>query len=259
MTTRRDGAITPFGRAVKGLDIGNGLCLWGAHSEALGAIAVSAADCPPTDWVLRAAEALQGSQSLDVQTGEGFTERFLLLPISALEAAQRAPQPFRRLHGLQAQWTTAAPHVAPLARLLEAMRLIGPPPDLEPHPIAQLVGPMLSTQKVVQATKTSRQNLAAQAKNRRLIRLASGQRTQWWPTFQFRRTGDRVVADPAVQALWGAFPTGAVTDWEHAVWMCTPRHDLSGDAPLDLATDAGAVDREPLRDAVQSYIDRLTR
>jgi hypothetical protein len=143
-------------------------------------------------------------------------------------------------------------------RLLEGLRLLGPPPATT-HPLAHLVGPVLPTARAVQLTGTSRQNLAALARNRRLIRLASSHRTQWWPTFQFRRAGPRIVAHPGVQALWQRLPAGTVSDWDHAAWLCTPRHDLDGDAPVDLAVDEAAVDREPLRAAVDAYVDRLLR
>jgi hypothetical protein len=183
-------------------------------------------------------------------------EPFLLLPLATLEAAQGAFRPFLPpLEGAGEVQTMCASVV----RVLEGMRLLGPPPEASPHPLARLVGPVLTTQRAVQLTGTSRQNLAAQARNRRLVRLASSNRTQWWPTFQFRRAGNRIVANPGVQALWEALPTGTVSDWDHAAWLTTPRDDLDGDAPLDLATDEGALDREPLRRVVDAYVDRLAR
>lgn len=194
-------------------------------------------------------------------------EEFLVLPRSVLEHAQQATQPFRlRADAQERAAGTEDPAagtgtflLSAAARLLEGARLLGPDPEVRPHPIAKLVGPMLTTPQVVRATGTSRQNLAAQAKKRRLVRLASTQRTQWWPTFQFRRARGRIVPHPGVQALWAALPAGTVSDWDHAAWVCAPRHDLDGDAPIDLATDEEAIGCHPLREALEAYTDRLLR
>jgi hypothetical protein len=244
------------------IELGHGLCLyWGWPDDELP----SPQDAPEgSAELLRSAFiiascAAEGSRSSVFTPGASFP--FLHLTRDAMESAMAAPRPFPRAWMPEIsdpaqpteEWSML------VARLLEGLRLIGPPPAAEPHPMARAVGPMLSTPKVVEATQTSRQNLAAQAKNRRLIRLTSRQRTQWWPTLQFRRAGDRIVADPGVQALWGALPTGTVSDWDHAVWLCSARDDLDGDAPLDLATDVGAIDREPLRGVLHAYVDRLVR
>jgi hypothetical protein len=176
-------------------------------------------------------------------------EKYVLIEEEALEEIARGS--FRT-------WQEPTGRSGVSARLGRSLRALGEmlrlaPESDAPHPLAQIVGPVWSTQQVEVATGTTRQNLSDLAKRHRAIRLRMSSGTYWWPTFQFRRIRGDVKVDPGIQALWRKMPHGSFDPWELAAWILSPRDDLDGRRPVDFAVTEDAVEREPLRSVVERY------
>ena len=181
---------------------------------------------------------------------------YLLIEVKALE--DLAGGRFREHDDPSGWWTGISERLGRSLRALAEMLRLAPETDA-PHPLAQIVGPVWTTRQVEQATRTTRQNLSDLAKRQRAIRLKTSTGTYWWPTFQFRRVRGEIRVDPGVRALWAQLPHGTFDAWELAAWILTPRNDLDGRRPVDLAVTEDAVDREPLRSVVRRYALRATR